>query len=142
MQLKLGQVGATGNVKEEAAVTVSNMLVLEVGEKLNGFLSAPLSPFHISQFEGAGSLTLYFKLKIAWEPEDSLKYMFQWLLPKPCSNCTGTSFAICQTVSLPPPSLPRADLRTYLLISALPYCVKEAQDWQRNHSFKIPNLLH
>ena len=63
--------GATGNVKEEAAITVSN--ILEVGEKQNGFLSAPSSPFHISQFEGAGSLTRYFKLKTAWEPEDSLK---------------------------------------------------------------------
>lgn len=65
MQLKLWQVGATGNVKEEAAVTVSDMLILEVGEKQNGCLAAPLSPFHISQYEGAGSLILYFKLKIA-----------------------------------------------------------------------------
>lgn len=73
MQLKLWKVGAIGNVKEEAAVTVSNMLILKVWEKQNGFLSAPLRPFHISQFEGAGSLSLYFKLKIAWEPVDSLK---------------------------------------------------------------------
>lgn len=64
--------GATGNVKEEAAVTLSNMLILKIWEKQNGFLSTPLSPFEISQFEGAAFLTFHFKLKIAWEPVEEI----------------------------------------------------------------------
>ena len=67
--------GATGNVREEAVVAISKMLILKIGEIQNGFLSAPLSPCHGSQFEGAGSLTLYFILKIVQEAckTDSLK---------------------------------------------------------------------
>lgn len=100
---------------------------------------SPCKP--ISQFTIWRSCLSYILLQIKdWAEAcktDSLEEMGQRFLPKQCSVCMWTNFAILSnTIWSSRKGWPS------MLLYALKCCVKEAHSWLRSWSFKILILLH